>query len=272
MSKKPAMKPEDLFETVKDPRIIELITNEIKDNILSIIESSFNKLAQSFLSKLESMVEKASSDLISRSCETFHQKISTLEKENTHLALQLEASEKTARLNNLVVHGLPESALVLDSEPNSKPYYIQHNQAAARDAMDFITTRLLVPITNRDISIAYRIPTKTKGPRPMLIGFVGRMVRDEVFAARRSLWQSSDSSGSKTSAIYVSEHLTQSNSLIYAKTRQMKKDKRINSTWTSGGNVFIKRSDSSDEKPIKVNSLQQLDNLLPFSSNIDHSG
>src|SRR6218665_2597184 len=228
------MKPEDLFETAKDPRIIELITAEIKDNILSIIEPSFNKLAQSFLSKLESMVEKASSDLISRSCETFHQKISTLEKENTHLALQLEA--------------------------------------AARDAMDFITTRLLVPITNRDISIAYRIPTKTKGPRPMFIGFARRMVRDEVFATRRSLWQSSDSSGSKTSAIYVNEHLTQSNSLIYAKTRQMKKGKRINSTWTSGGNVFIKRSDSSDEKPTKVNSLQQLDNLLPSSSNIDHSG
>src|SRR6218665_1235546 len=61
-------------------------------------------------------------------------------------------------------------------------------------------------------------------------------------------------------------------SLIYAKTRQMKKDKRINSTWTAGGNVFIKRSDSSDENPIKVNSSQQLDNLLPFSSNIDHSG
>ena len=156
------------------------------------------------------------------------------------------------------------------NQSNSKPTYLQLRQTAIQDALEFFNTGLQVPVRKADISFAYRILNKTKGaPRPLIIGFVGRWVRDEVFAARKSLWYPPSS---KSSSIYINDHLTRSNSLILAKTRRLLKDKKIHSTWTTGGTVLIRLSDSSNEKPTKVLSLQQLDDLLPSSSDAQLMG
>lgn len=270
MSKK-ALKVDDILDSiVEDDRILDALTARLTvtlaPSIDATIEASFEKLAVKFTSKLESlveaMVEKFASDHLSKNYGALQQNISTLETQNSQLKSQFEESEKSSRLSNLVIHGLPESSPASTSESTSKPTFTQYHQAAIRDALEFFTTRLQVPVAEIDISFAHRIPNKNKGaPRPLIIGFVGRRVRDTVFAARKILWHSSSS---KSSSIYINEHLTRSNSVIFARARRLLKDKKIYSTWTSGGTVLLKLSDSPNEKPTKIISLQQLDDLLPL--------
>lgn len=277
MSKK-SLKVDDLLDIVQDERIVSVLTTRVKADldltatIKATIEASFNKMAEKFLSKLENMVEKMvekyTNKIVSKSCEILHAKIAALEDTNSHLKFQLEESEKTARLNNIVIHGIPESPS--GSETGFKPTYLQLRQSAERDALVFFTTHLQVPVTEADISFAYRIPTGTKdAPRPLIVGFVSRRVRDTIFAARKSL---RGHSSSKSSSIYINDHLTRSNSLIFSKARRLLRDKTIHSTWISGGNVMVRWSDSLNEKPLKVVSLQQLDDLLPPASVAQHTG
>ena len=273
-----SLKFDDLLDMIQDDRIVDVLTTRLKPNISAsiqatveanisaTIEASFNKLADKFLSRLETIVEKVTNDHLSKFSETLHKKISALEEENSRLKVLLEESEKNTRLNNLVIHGIPESQS--GGESNSMPTYLQSRQTAIRDGLDIFTTRLQLPVTEADISFAYRIPNKIKGaPRPLIVGFVGRRVRDLIFGARKALW---GPPGSKSTSIFINDHLTRLNSLIFSKTRQLMKDQRIHSTWTAGGNVLIKLSNSSNEKPLKVISLQQLDDLLPSSSSFTH--
>ena len=279
MSKK-SLKVDDILDLVTDDRVVDVLAARLAsdDRVIDslairlttifspIMEALFNKLADNFLAKLEVMVEKVSKEFLTKSCEPLYQRMSSLEDENTRLKAQLEENERNTRLNNLVVHGLPEAPWTGESmgESNSKPTYFQLRHAAIHESLDFFTTRLQMPVTEADISFAFRIPNKVKGaPRPLVVGFVGRRIRDTIFASRGSL---KSPHGSKSSSIYINDHLTRTNSLIFAKTRGLLRDQRIHSTWTSGGNILIRRSDSSTEKPIKITSLQQLEDLLPSST------
>ena len=104
------LKVDDLLDSIaQDDRFVDALMIRLTDRVEAIMKLHLTNWLIGFLSRLESMVEKATNDRMSKSCETLHQKISTLEGENSRLKSQLEESEKAARLNNLVIHGLPES-------------------------------------------------------------------------------------------------------------------------------------------------------------------
>lgn len=59
--------------------------------------------------------------------------------------------------------------------------------------------------------------------------------------------------------IFVNEHLTTLTGKIFYATRQLKKEKKIRYTWIRDGNVYIRKTETSDK--IKIKQLADIEKL-----------
>src|SRR5687768_3559312 len=82
--------------------------------------------------------------------------------------------------------------------------------------------------TSEDVSRAYCVKSDPKDKtRPIIIRFIARKLRDQVLRAKASL---KSKSGPR---IFISEQLTKTSSNLFDKARQLVKDKKIHSVWTT---------------------------------------
>lgn len=248
MSKK-GIKIEELLELIQDPRVKEVLTT----SLTPIIDNMFDRFVAEFTDKIEGMVERITNNILEKFCEAQTKKMSSLEVENANLCAKLDDAQTTMRLNNLVIHGLTEPSTTANSS----------TQTSVSDPLDLCENQLHVQITEADISFAYRIPGHVKdSPRPLIVGFTRKRIRDTVLASRKSLKEYSGNP-----KVYINDHLTHLNSQIYSRTRKFVKAQKIHSTWTNGGKVFLRRSDSSYEKPTRIDSLVALDEFVDNLAN-----
>lgn len=193
--------------------------------------------------------------------QSIQSKILAIESENDKCRSKLEGIEHNQHLDNLIIHGLIETptGIIPSAESGSAPSSSPTLQSAIQSVLDLCTMRLHLPISEADISYAYRIPGNGKNLcRPLVVRFVSRRIRDQVYASRKTLRDGSDP---RASTIYINEHLTRTNAQIYAKARGLVRARKIHSTWTAGGCVFIRQSASRSEKPKRVSSLSILEHL-----------
>lgn len=59
--------------------------------------------------------------------------------------------------------------------------------------------------------------------------------------------------------IFINEHLTTLIGKIFYATRQLKKEKKIRYTWIRDGNVYIRKTETSDK--IKIKQLADIEKL-----------
>jgi len=108
----------------------------------------------------------------------------------------------------------------------------------------YIYTNLGLNLSSKDIEVAYRMKSKNAAsPRPIMVTFISRKVRNEVYERRRIL------KGKEGARVYICENLTASTAEI-ARDARLVKDKRLHSCWTNGGCVFVKQTEA--EKPTAV--------------------
>lgn len=264
MSKK-TIKFEDIAEPLQDDRAIGIIWSKLITSLTPFIENMFEKLMEKFTAKIEERVEEMVGRLakkaFSEMAETQNNKIASLEEECAHLSARIDEFEVNARLDNLVINGLPDpvtSASVVGGSTS------QNRHSLIPELLDLFTIRLNLPLTRDDISFAYKIPKQGMAKsRPTIVGFSTRRVRDSVLSSRKILKESHQPG---SIPVYINEHLTRSNSQLYAKARALVKSHKINSTWTSGGRVFFRRTESTTEKPTRVNSAIHLEELVPINT------
>lgn len=249
MSKK-GQKIDDLLDLLKDDRVMEVLISRLTTSITPAIEGVFNSFVEAFSTKLESLVERSTQELINKHCEALHIRIASLESENDLLKSRLNETENNLRLDSLVIHGLREAPKNPDSSADS---------VATQAVLDLCSDQLGLEIAESDISYAFRIPSNAKDrSRPMIVSFVSRRVRNMVYSSRKTLRGSSKPGAQE---IYINEHLTKTNAQIYAKARNLVKEKRATSTWTTGGIVYLRQSESVNERPKKIASLKSLEDL-----------
>ena len=204
--------------------------------------------------------------LVSAHCESQNQKMNTLELENKELRARLDEVETNLKSGSLIFHGLEEAPKefhqtgVIESSQSAFSSASLPQQSSVQLVVAFCKDCLHLNISESDISGAYRIPKKGKEKhRPLVVEFSNRRIRSMVYTSRKIL---RDASTNNASRIYINENLTKLNAQIFAKARNLVKEKRAVSTWTAGGRVFIRTTTSQDEKPRKLLSLQSLDDLL----------
>lgn len=264
MSKKSAKTADDLVEQVLDDRVINALVTRLTACLTPVFEQLFDKLAKSFTLTLETLVEKTATEVAMRECGALTQKINDLEEENAALKLRVEEVAINYRMDNLVVHGLPESSYAesvsgatVSSETISPS---QSNQETVRCVLNLCRDRLGVAIDESVISSAYRIPRgKKDAHRPIIVRLSSQRVRNSILAARKSLRSAAPGPGS--APIYINEHLTKTVAVIFARARAMQRDGKILAAWTMNGVVHIRRSDAPGDKPRKILTLKELEKI-----------
>jgi len=88
---------------------------------------------------------------------------------------------------------------------------------------------------------------KSKTHRSILVQFANRRIRDSILSARKGLKQY-QVGGSR---VFINEYLTHRNAELFAEARKLVKKKVLYATWTREGRIFIKSSESSNDKPKK---------------------
>jgi hypothetical protein len=214
-----------------------------------MIEKKLDSIIEKVLLKLNPIVELKVKAHVEVQQEKLQNQITELVTDNNKLKSRLDAMEMESRAVNLMIHGL--------NEPENPPASKEAAESEATQAvLNLCTSTLGLSISETDISTAFRLPRKGKEKlRPILVKFVTPRIRRMVYGARSLL---------KKSQIFINEHLTMTNAVIYAKTRQLIKDNKATATWTAGGAIFLRLSEDQGSKPLRIFSLMDLDNLLPL--------
>lgn len=139
-------------------------------------------------------------------------KIKQLEQENAHLKTHVDDLENYTRLDNLIIHGIPEP-----TEPNSQSASSYSDASTWKLILDMCHNRLGLDLTETDISTAHGIfSTNNNKQRPVLVRFASR---------RASLYgQKIASFEFFTFDDYANDHLTKHNANIYSQQIRLMED------------------------------------------------
>jgi len=183
--------------------------------------------------------------------------IKDLRAENFSLQNRVDELEAFSRSDNLIIRGLPEVTYAeraagsrlptADSEP------MDHSVKAVEDSViNFCHASLDIEITRNDISVAHRMKSSSKDTaRPIIVRFTNRRTRDQIYRARKLL-------KGQSSKIFISEHLNKSSSTLFYEARKLAREKKIISTWTQNGQIFVRVTTDPTEKPTAVKSILDL--------------
>lgn len=239
---------DDLFKELKN---FQSSTHAMLDKWFSKQDDKFSLLVNEFenLKTSISFVNKQYEDL-KQDTQNLTKQISSLEVNMTRVEQhdsqisQLEAKidlmEQQARQTNIEINNLPEK-----KNENLLSVII-----AIGDLVKF-------PVTQRDIVAVHRVPhanANTRRPKNVVVKFVTRVVRDNFISAARTAKKiTSDKiniSGT-TQRIYVNEHLTLKNKMIFRETREVAKQKGFKFVWVKHGVVLVRASETSPVQAVR---------------------
>lgn len=99
-----------------------------------------------------------------------------------------------------------------------------------------------ITINTQDIEVCHPLPRKDKQqPKATLLRFVNRKQKNKVLKQGRKL---------KGTNVYINEHLTKKNSDIARKACFLKKQNKIQATWSSNCKIYIKLNGSPEKAKI----------------------
>ena len=163
---------------------------------------------------------------------------------------------------NIKIIGLPESEL---QESASKTVSLCINLFKAAG----------IEISNQDIDIAHRIPTRTatSGPRPIVCKFTRRIVKEQVMHSRKEVCKVPATSIGLPSShslenVRLFDHLTPLLQQLLADSKKFQKRNGFKFCWAKNFVVYLRRTDVS--RPIQIKCHNDLMNFgnqegLPMS-------
>ena len=108
-----------------------------------------------------------------------------------------------------------------------------------------------IPLDSKNIAACHTIPQKQNKRPTIIIKFVNRKHKIEVLKLTKKL---------KGTGVYVNEHLTKRNAEIARQARLLKKERRIQDTWTRNCKVFIRLNGTPEQaKVIAVRDIKDLE-------------
>ncbi len=108
-----------------------------------------------------------------------------------------------------------------------------------------------IPLDSKNIAACHTIPQKQNKRPTIIIKFVNTKHKIEVLKLAKKL---------KGTGVYVNEHLTKRNAEIARQARLLKKEKRIQDTWTRNCKVYIRLNGTPEQaKVIAVRDIKDLE-------------
>lgn len=253
MAKK-AAKVDELMELLKDDKVsmflVERLETSLAPALEIMIEKKIDIIIAKIMLKIDPIIDKKINNLMKDKLEIMQSKQTHLEEQNAHLRGRLSQLEVDARSNNLMIHGVEELGPATMSRQEAE-------KEAINSTLRLCTETLGLSLTENDISTAYRLPKKSiEKHRPLVATFASLQIRNLVIKSRTQL---------RKTRIYINDHLTPDNALLFAKARALVKEGKASSTWTAGGWVFLQTTTDQGHKPTKITSIQDLTKLTSTS-------
>ena len=219
-----------LSDIKKDNKNIEKQLNEIKTD---------NKTLLLRISALEQ--DKLKKDSV---IEELQAKVSVLEEKN-------DEHEQYSKRDNLLIQGLkvvePFSKVAEPNKPN-KDTTSKEEDWSNRDmdimkanVIEFAKNKLKITVDSADISTVHTLrgnPQSNK--RTCIIRFTNRGARDKFYKGRSELYAEN-----QDNRIYINEHLTARNALLYKEARELKKAGKVTHAWTKNCRILVRYKDGS---------------------------
>ena len=183
--------------------------------------------------------------------------IGIMNKNLAKIEEQLDALEQYGRRDNLEIHNIPWTK-------NEK----------TNEIVKKIANTLNVKLDDHDISTSHRIyPNQTPKPNspninlkqteaegyehhPIIVRFVNRDKRNEIFAKRLRPKSASNSTSGRKTDFTFKENLTKSRKMLYKDARKVQLSTEFKFLWTWQGQILMRRNEIS--KVYKISSLRDL--------------
>ncbi|KAJ8710341.1 hypothetical protein PYW07_009707 [Mythimna separata] len=164
--------------------------------------------------------------------------LSSLKSQMELLVVGLDRHEMASRGKVLLLHGLPE-----DKEANPGASFL-----------GILSKRLeMKDISAKDLTACHRLGSNTSKPRPLLVRFESRIVRNEVWRNKTRL---------KGTGLTLSEFLTKPRHEVFMNAR---KHFGMNKCWTSEGRIVIQVSDGSRKRIESASEYRELVARFPVA-------
>lgn len=232
---------ESLIGALSSDRVAEMLEKVLEP----LVNKAVNKVLDEVLDKKFEALTMALDSVKAELCQKNEQLDQTM-KRNAALqvkvnnqAQQIEQLEAYNRQDNLIVQGIPLTYAQAVTHENGAGATAENSAGTEELFIKLCNNDLGLTIQPCDISICHRLPKAPHQDHPaIIVRFTNRKARMAVLQARKKLRDAKKK-------IFINEHLTQRSAKLFASTRTLLKDKRINQTWTRNGQVCVKLLDLS---------------------------
>lgn len=242
---------------------LQVLTSEIRflRQDVSVLKEHLAELATS-LSRCHARLDEANSHLAQannriKTLEEREVEVASLRLQITVLQEHLQSQSQFSLRNELEIVGIPET----------------DNESVGHIAL-LTAAKVGVTIQDVDIDWTARVGPKrapdfaNKLPRPIVVRFVRRTKRDEVFRAgksRKNLTTKDFNTGEKEHRIYINERLTKENRWLFREARSRTSEAGFKFCWTRNGFVCVREREGSPA--IQLRSQARLDEILGKPAN-----
>ncbi|KAL0821372.1 hypothetical protein ABMA28_005960 [Loxostege sticticalis] len=153
------------------------------------------------------------------------------------LTEQQNIKDQQGRINNLEISGVPQTK-------GENLYNVLH----------MIATKIGFALSSADVDFIHRVRRfTTKAPRNNL------HTHEAAVRARRGLTTADLDIDGASSPIFINDHLTPHNKVIYARARRLGKELGYKYIWLNDCKIFLRKSDTT--KSILINNEKDLDRI-----------
>lgn len=223
----------------------------------NVMEEEMEEIKKSlnFMSEEISKVLKQQSKLLDLMEEVKQLKNLVKEKDKviTGLERRIEDLEQYTRMEDLIITGLDATHRTYASVTDQKDgqnITIEELNLLERQVTQFFESKN-IKIHSNYISACHTLPRKDRKAKPaIIVRFVNRKYKTELLKHAKKL---------KGTGVYINEHLTKKNAEIARQARILRKEQKIQSTWTRNCKVMIRLNGTPEEaKVIMIRELKDL--------------
>lgn len=207
---------------------------------------------------------KSSLDTLSKNLVNMTSELKEVQKENAQI--RAENASLVSECAELRKQVLEHEYRILDLEQYSRNRNLEIKGIPASD--DENLSHVLVKIgeaigesiSDSDIEVCHRVPTKNASQSNVLVQFLSRSKRDAVLEkAKETRFSTQDIGYAQLSAVYINEHLCPELKRLLGMTVAKKKEKNWRFVWTKGGKIFARKSEST--RTLRVGCVSDLEKI-----------
>lgn len=272
-----------IHDAADEPSMVNFDTNAF----MAFFERKFIQLREDWKNDLKEGLKPVQNDLASVSARlgAWEDRVKTLEDKICSLETEKSSENASTLINDKIRDTLVEENAELrkelavvktnweDMEQRSRLFNIEIQNVPEKKGenllaiFEMICTKIQMPLTRDSVRAIHRVRHNTVSDKPknVIVQMNSRWQRDEVLAAarvRRGLSTDQlglDLKGQQPTTVYINEHLTLANKIIFNQARQFAKANDYKYVWAKNGTILLRKTDSS--KSLSIRQPSDLDKL-----------